>query len=69
MLAAAGRDGTLHLWDLEVSMIKATMQEGAFGFQAIAFSPDGNSLAAGGIDRNITLWDVTWILKNHPTDK
>jgi WD40 repeat protein len=45
------------------------MQEGVFGFQAIAFSPDSKTLAAGGIDRNVTLWDVAQVLKNHGADK
>ena len=44
------------------------MEEGAFGFQAIAFSPNSDVLAAGGIDRNITLWDVAHILKKHSVE-
>lgn len=26
------------------------------GIQVVEFSPDGKTLATGGIDRNVTLW-------------
>jgi WD40 repeat protein len=42
-----------------------TREEGTFGFQAITFSPDGRTLATGGIDRNINLWDVEKLLKGN----
>jgi WD40 repeat protein len=41
------------------------MQEGSMGFQVVAFSPDGVTLATGGIDRNITIWDVAKTLDVH----
>jgi len=33
------------------------------GFLAVAFSPDGKTMATGGIDRNVTLWEVEKVLK------
>jgi len=45
------------------------MQEGVFGFQAVAFSPRSNVLATGGVDRKVALWDVLDILKKHPPEK
>jgi hypothetical protein len=36
------------------------------GFQVVAFAPDGKALATGGIDRNVTLWDVGKVLERRP---
>jgi WD40 repeat protein len=65
LLALAGRDGTLHLWDFTTGKVQATRQEGVLGFQVVAFSPEGKTLATGGIDRSVTLWDVGGILEEH----
>ena len=43
----------------------AGMQEGALGFQVVRFSPDGKTLATGGIDRNVSLWEVATLLDKH----
>ena len=53
------------LWNLGIAKIEATMHEGALGFQVVAISPDGKMLATGGIDRNITLWNVARVLQMH----
>ena len=29
----------------------------------VAFSADGNTMATGGIDRNVTLWDMEKVLR------
>ena len=62
-MASAGRDGTLNLWELSWGKVRATMREGVLGFQTVVFSPDGKTLANGGIDRNVSLWNVADILK------
>jgi len=58
LLASASRDGTLNLWDFSAGTVRATLQEGTLSFQVLAFSPDGKTLAVGGIDRNVTRLDV-----------
>lgn len=65
LLASAGADGTIRLWDV------ATFQEdreplkghkenlhGWFGVCAIAWSPDGSRIASGGNDGTIRLWNA-----------
>jgi WD40 repeat protein len=41
------------------------MDEGVMGFQVVAFAPDGKTLATGGIDRNVALWDFERLLADH----
>jgi len=36
------------------------------GFQVLAFSLDGKTLAIGGIDRKVSLCDVTWLVELGP---
>jgi WD40 repeat protein len=31
----------------------------------LTYAPDGKTLATGGIDRNVTLWDVAAVLEKH----
>ena len=66
-LAAACGDGTVGLWDLqtrrqlpsfETYRGPASFFEGEDRSFAAAFSPDCRTLAAGGINKDIFLWDV-----------
>src|SRR6266496_1938943 len=66
-LAAACGDGTVGLWDLrtrrqlpsfETYRGPASFFEGEDRSHAAAFSPDCRTLAAGGINKDIFLWDV-----------
>ncbi|MER5372816.1 helix-turn-helix domain-containing protein [Streptomyces sp. NPDC002553] len=58
LLATAGVDGTIKLWDLAVGTPAAGPLSGHEGpVRAIAFSPDGRRLASGGADGTVRLWD------------
>lgn len=60
-LVAAGDDVRLVLWDLatETSTVLVTAPQGPNrSIQSVAFAPDGATLASGGSDGKIRLWDV-----------
>jgi WD40 repeat protein len=64
LLAAAGADGTLRLWNVAVPghpgpasvLLPADSTAPVY---AAAFSPDGKLLAAAGADRVVSLWEVS----------
>ena len=49
-MAGGGRDGTLRLWDVPAGK-EVTRSQGGAGVLALAFSPDGKTLATGSGDQ------------------
>ena len=47
----------MRLWDLATQETRLTLKPG-MPMAAVAFSPDGQTLATGGLFENIQLWDV-----------
>jgi eukaryotic-like serine/threonine-protein kinase len=67
LLAAAGDDGLVRLWDFNTRAELPSFETFAASLDptplleinhAVAFSPDGRRLAAGGANREIRIWDV-----------
>src|SRR5262245_35047913 len=56
-LAAAGLDGTIHIFDVPGKQLLRTLTAHD-GVWAVAFSKDGKTLATGGYDWKIKLWDA-----------
>src|SRR5207249_2251855 len=57
LLAAGDAGGTVTIWDIESNVILTPCRGGLYDVSAVAFSPDGTTLASGGRGP-IKLWDV-----------
>ena len=61
LLAATGGDGAegvVSLWDTSTGKVVGTLTGHEQDVRALAFTHDGKTLATGGKDRTIRLWDV-----------
>jgi WD40 repeat protein len=58
LLASAGDDGTVRVWDVAAGRLKATVKGHTSGVMTCVFSPDGRLLAFAGGDGAVRMWDV-----------
>ena len=47
------------LFDLATGRLKHSLRPDNGGTNAVAFSPDGKRLTLAGVDRSLTVWDVS----------
>jgi WD40 repeat protein len=58
VLASAGADKTIRLWDSVNERLLSTLRGHSDSVLAIAYSPDGRTLASGSADRTLRIWDA-----------
>jgi len=58
LLASAGGNKTVKLWDVAEGREARTLEGHTADVRAVAFSPDGIHLASGGYDETIKVWEI-----------
>ena len=54
-----GADATIRIWDLNTEKCVKVMEGHLAGISALAWSPDGKTIATGADDKVIWLWNVS----------
>jgi WD40 repeat protein len=58
LLASAGGDATVRLWDPVSAELLATLYGHVSGVTSVAFNPGRRSLASGGLDATLRIWGL-----------
>jgi WD40 repeat protein len=61
ILATAGTDRCIKLWDLKEGNEEATLRDGVGWVKSLAFSVDGAWLAFVGSDHSVRIWNLTQV--------
>jgi WD40 repeat protein len=58
LLASGSNEGTVKIWDVATGNLLRTLEGHSSLIESVAFSPDGNLLAAGGFAGRISIWGI-----------
>jgi len=58
ILASAGSDGSIRLWDIKVGRCLKILKNAGFT-TSLAFSPDGGELVSGSSDKTVKVWNLS----------
>ncbi|MCL7031218.1 hypothetical protein MKW94_018108, partial [Papaver nudicaule] len=56
LLLSGSKDSTLKVWDIQKLKLKQDLPGHEDEVYALDWSPDGEKVASGGLDRNLKLW-------------
>lgn len=59
VLATAGGDGTVKLWQIRTGTVLAVLRHGPERANSLAFARDGRTLATAGFNKTVKLWNLT----------
>ena len=58
-LASASHDGTIKIWDCTLGLETLALIGHTAAVEAISFHPHGHSLASGGVDQTVRIWQTS----------
>jgi WD40 repeat protein len=59
LVTAGDHDHTVKVWDVKTRQVLVTLNGRTGPFNSVTFSPDGRTLATGGMDHSVALWGLT----------
>lgn len=65
LASGANHDSNVILWDVQQQKEVRRFPDHQYGVASVAFSPDGEKLATGALDRQVRIWDVSSGKKIH----
>ena len=59
-IVSGSDDSTIRIWDIEMGeVVSGPLKWQTDGVRSVAFSPDGDAVAAGGFAGNVLIWSAT----------